>query len=163
MRLFTFVATALLALSSNAHAGTGKLTVQRCLEINAALVSLDSYERDGKKQFYKFSIDTRRAIAHNLTALRDIKAAFDAEQNALLMEASNGEGRFQTRINPNTQELELTPGGQAQNAKFTIGVRKALDSEQEVTFAKIKIGDLLKDENPIPPTTISILAPLLED
>lgn len=155
-----------LALAGALHAETVKLKVSEMLELNAALASLDGFDKEvpqGKdgngvdlpakiiRGGYKFSAKTAWALADNRAEALKAKANYDAAQLGIVKALSpDGTG----------EAIDKSP---ALQAKFSDEVRKLLDLQKDFSLTLISREDLNLDVNGmIPGTVLAKLAPILK-
>lgn len=132
-----------------AQARAAEYTVAQCLELMGALSSLDTYEKDGKKTPYELSVQTRTAMARDLTLLKDIRAGYEAKNLEIILAVSGGSGK----IEPGSEEM----------ARYSVQQQKVLAAKQDLTLVKFKTADWNLEKNPIPPSTLSVLFIVTED
>jgi hypothetical protein len=134
------------------------LTMSECLSIHAGLNALDQYtvvvkengqEKSISKQ-YKLG-NARMTVALDMSALKSVADAAEKARTGLITEIGQG------------KDIKIgTPEGK----KFTDQMQQWLDSPCSVKPGHIKLADLKigdgDGENPIPPSVISALLPILD-
>lgn len=134
------------------------MTINEALNAQAALSALDGYDRVVKdergqekvvKVPYVLDGKVRIGIAQDLAALRSIAQAFQDARNGKMAEIGRGEG-----VKPGTpEEAQLN-----QELVRMLGVKQAIEV---VKFTGEELGLLGAASNPIPPTALAGLGPLL--
>ena len=146
---------AALFIGSTARAEESKrLTVQQAILIYNGLIQLDGYDdvcRDGAtektcRRIYKFGGGARISIATNLAEAKRIVTAYTDARNALIAQYANGSNKV--------PDEDI--------ARFNADDRKALNATVDVVFGRIKRDDLKLDENPIPPSVLSLIIPIID-
>jgi hypothetical protein len=155
-----------LALACAAQAETVKLKVSEMLELNAALASLDGFDKevpqgrqpDGTdapakiiRGGYKFAAKAAWALADNRAEALRAKANYDAAALGIV-KALSPDGT--------PEAIDKSP---ALVAKYSDEVRKLLDLQKEFTLTLISREDLNLDVNSmIPGTVLAKLGPILK-
>lgn len=146
-------ATCLLVLSLGTASADDALTIGRCLDVAAGLNALDHYDdaATGKPKQYKLGA-LRGPIGLNMAVLRAVTESVDKARLGLIAEIGGGKP---------PQSLEPS-----ELLKLNDEYRKVLEQPCNVKPTHIKISDLhLGDgleENAIPPSVITALAPILD-
>jgi hypothetical protein len=146
---------ALLMAPTKARADENPLTIAKCLQVYAALSSLDGYQKVVADKPvtvpYRFGGPVRFSIAQAITALRPFQESTEKARLALLQEIGKGKP-----IEPGSPELAQL------NTEYT----KVIESPCGASVPKIKLSELkLGDDdgqNPIPPGTLSLLMPVID-
>ena len=133
-----------------------QLTVQQILAASAALKALDTYERvvrEGSnervvREPYRFGGAVRMALARIQAGLRVHADAFDAAHDALVREISGG-------------EAQIRPEMHGQQARFREEIGKVLAATHALDLPALTEADLRLDDNPLPPSVLVALLPLL--
>ncbi|MBY0255157.1 MAG: hypothetical protein K2X54_27855 [Methylobacterium organophilum] len=134
-------------------------TVRELGSLHAALRALDGYERvvrdpSGERVVRAaYTLDglTRLAIADNMAAIEEVSATFEKARVGLLREHTGGADSF-----------EATPEGEAAAQAFSEAVAPLFELEREIRVVPIPIASLKLDANPIPPSALSALRPILK-
>lgn len=115
-----------------------------------ALRTLDGYDIDGKRQYYKLSSLTRIMIAKlSIKMERQVKV-WESVRDSELLRISNGKGSIDPKESPE-QVLE-----------FTKIARELNSHEEELSTTLFNIEDFNLDENiTLPASTLTTLAPLI--
>lgn len=133
-----------------------KLTLKQILDASSAVKALDVYERVVReggtervvREPYRFGGATRMTLARTQAALQAHSDAFDKAHNALIRELANGQ-----------DHIPADAAGSKQ--MFVEEIGKLLASEHPIEIAQLSEADLKLDDNPIPPSVLTALLPLL--
>ena len=156
MRKFAIAAIA-ISLAFPAHAEPKPLTVSQCLDVLAGLNALNyvgqqlsDAKPQGDAKPYKLGA-ARMTIALDISALRPVADAAEKARQSLIGEISAGKP-----ILPGTDEMKA----------FTAKWQDVLNGPCNVTPGHLKAADLKvgdgADENPIPPSVLSVLIPIID-
>lgn len=157
MKKIMMIAAALAAIATPTLAAD--LTTGDCLQVNAGLAALDRYDRVIKDTSgehvvsaqYKLGGTVRFTVAQMMATLKPIVDAFEKARTALITEVSGGKP-----VQPNSPELD----------RLNVEYAKMTARPCGVTLPKIKLSDLKlgdgDDQNPIPPSVLSALLPMIE-
>ncbi len=142
-----------------------KLQIKQALTILAALKSLDSYEKQvgntSARVPYSFNGKVRWNIAKNIGILERVDADTTKARDKIIQQASGGGNSIPSPDSVSEDQREKI---QAQHTEFAKNLNELLNGEDEIAgLLKIKATDLNLDQNPIPPATLSILSPLIDD
>jgi hypothetical protein len=162
---FVIALIALGLLSWQADAASIKMTTNDVFSLFNGLQQLDSYDRiwkdkDGEhliKDHYKLSGATLMAIAHDMLVIRGVVQATQAARQAKMAELYVGAPADSNSVEGKAFAVSVAKKMQDEDA--TIG-----KVEQELDLTTILVKDLRldpPDNNPIPPSTISLLMPIL--
>lgn len=127
------------------------ITVEQATNIGAALRQLDKYERagkDGKTEtaWYTFSSDVRFVIAVDIDVAQRVTAQLQMANNKIVQQFAGGGSKV-----PDDKM-----------GAYNVELRKVLDASCRCTFTRIKRGDLNLDKNPIPPSVLALLLPIVD-
>jgi hypothetical protein len=133
------------------------MTVEEAVRLSQGLAALDGYDRtiegpDGERtvrEFYKFEPLVGLAVARNANSLEPVARAYQDARNRLIRKHAGGG----FKVDPGTQEA----------VAFAEDDRKILAAEETVALVPIREADLKLDVNPIPPSVLGLLLPLLDD
>jgi hypothetical protein len=95
---------------------------------------------------YEFSGNVRFAIAKNINAIAPVNRTFSDARNALVRQFSGGKEEVPAAAMPG----------------FDAAVAELLDRDEEIETSPLSQLDLNLDKNPIPPSVVAGLMPLLE-
>jgi hypothetical protein len=131
------------------------MKIRDILMLAQALQTLDGYTkivRDGGQDKpihapYEFSGNVRFAIAKNINAIAPVNRAFSEARNALVRQFSSGGEEVPAAAMPG----------------FDAAVKELLDRDEDIQILPLSQLDLNLDKNPIPPTVVAGLMPLLGD
>lgn len=132
------------------------MKMREAIALLPALTSLDGRQRvvlDGGVEKivtepYRFSANTRMAIARNVAALQAEQVSFNAARNGIIMQMSGGAGKVPD---------DKVPAFQAE-------LLSLMEADCDgVSMRKISEADLNLAENPIPPSVLAELMPILAD
>ena len=148
------LAAALLASTLTPILAADPLTVEQVLIVANGLALLDGYEdvcTDGAvqktcKRPYKFSGGARWTIANALGIGRAAQTTWQGVQAAILAPYTGADGKIPD----------------ASVAKANREIAEALAKPAGITMPTIKHDELKLDDNPIPPSVLSLLMPILE-
>lgn len=150
--LRTTLTVALLLLPAAAVAAD--LTVEQALTVTNGLAQLDGYDdvcTDGAVQKtcrrpYKFGGGLRWTIASALAAGKPAQTTWQTVQAAIVAQYAGADGKLP----------------EASVAKANREIAEALAKPAGITMPTIKREELKLDDNPIPPSVLSLLMPILE-
>lgn len=145
------IAAGLIAAVVSTSAIAQELTVEQAKGVVTGLRQLSKYEtvdKDGKPAtgYYKFSGTLRFTMALNIETGTKVEVALQAANVALVAELANG--------GPSVPDDKMV--------EYNKRIRAILDAPCRCTFEPIKRDDLKLDDNPIPPTVLALLLPILE-
>jgi len=157
MKTTRLIVTVLLISASALCAEPIKLKVSDLLALQQGLAAFDGQQKvvpqgDAPAKVvlvpYELSGKTRWIIAQNLAALQpQVKAADDA-RNALVKQIGGEAGT-------------IAAVDSAKVSKFTAAYNEILAQPLTVELTKVKLEDLKLDANPLPPTLLSSLNPII--
>ena len=146
-------------MAGGALAEPVSLSVAQALGISGALNALDSHDqviKDGSvekvvKVPYQLSGQVRLAIAQDLTKLKAVVADFQTARNGKIAELA--------------PDGKTIPPGSDLEQKFGRELTEMLGVKQDLDLTKLSVKDLGLESanNPIPPSVLSELSPLLLD
>lgn len=128
------------------------LTIQSCLDIFGGLNSLSGYDdpKTGKTTQYKLGA-LRLQVGMTLAALKTVSDQVQRAKGDLVAEVVNGKPL-----------VDNSPEMVALNHRY----QEMLDKPCPITIPHIRLADLKvgdgPDENALPPSTIALLAPILD-
>jgi hypothetical protein len=158
MRLFVLVALALFGFSAKAE--PFKLTILQIANIQQGLSQMDSYPKivDGKTVMlpFNFSGSLRMRIGRDIAACRDALTIYNQESRKLFLQMSGGKDR----LCPLPPEGKPDPGCELQ-FKFNELNADMQNAVQEIGMWGIGEAELKLDENPIPSSALSLIAPII--
>jgi hypothetical protein len=131
-----------------------RMTVEQVVYLSDALSKLDRYDavcKDGGSEkacqkLYNFGPGARWTISLDLAEAKRISAAYYLARNALVAQYADGGNKV--------------PDDKFQ--KFQADDRLILDKPADVSFGMLRRDDLKLDENPIPPSVLAALVPIIE-
>jgi hypothetical protein len=129
------------------------MKIREILTAAAALNALDGYTKvvkDGGLDKavtvpYEFTANVRFSIAKNIAALGPVLRTFESSRKALIKQFSDGGNEVPADA----------------MAAFSEAPSELLDRDEEVSSAELSQADLNLERNPIPPSVIAGLMPLL--
>ena len=158
MKTQRLLVIALLLISASAlGAEPIKLKVSDLLALQQGLAAFDGQQKvvlqgDAPAKVvltpYELSGKVRWVIAQDLAALQPQAKAVDEARNALLKQIG---GEFGTIPSTDTARI----------SKFTAAYNEVLNQSVTVELTKIALADLKLDANPLPPTVLSSLTPII--
>ena len=157
MKTTRLIVTVLLISASALCAEPIKLKVSDLLALQQGLAAFDGQQKvvpqgDAPAKVvlvpYELSGKTRWIIAQNLAALQPQVKAADEARNALLKQIGGESGTI-----PATDTARIS--------KFTAAYNEVLNQSVTVELTKLALADLKLDANPLPPTVLSALAPVI--
>ena len=140
------------------------MKVKTALEILTGLAELDGYLNGSgdRKTPYKFDGATRLAIARARRTLRLVQEDYVDARNAALVELTDGTGELPSMTG--TFELVIARDMvRTQHMKFAAKDRELLNAELQVELGAIAVPALALDDNPIPPSVLDLIGPMLKD
>lgn len=138
---------------------TPHLTVGQCVQALSGLLALDKYEKvikdgAGEKTVtvqYKLGV-ARFAVARAISVLRPVAEDVEKARLGLLAEVTGGKP-----VQPNSEQL----------ARLNDEYAKVLSRPCSVEIPKLKLADLRPgdgpNDNPIPPSVLASLLPIIEE
>lgn len=129
---------------------------EQAYELLDGLKTLDGHQviiRDGAKesavmQPYTFGGGLLLVIAGDIAKLHAVTATFEAAKRALVMQASKGTG-------------QIAPGS-PEWASSKEQLANMLAEKQPIELRHIKAAELNLEKNPIPPSVLALLEPILD-
>lgn len=133
-------------------APTPELTNREILKLAEGLAGLDGCVGDGGKVTrFKFDAETAWRVALDTEIVGRAKLAYERRLKQLGAEHGVVEG------------MGLTPANAAAVAAYIAAQDALLDQKQPVTGLHTYQRSVLQEKNPIPPSVLAALLPLLED
>jgi hypothetical protein len=142
-----------------------RITVEQALKFIDGLRKLDGYDRiigappaeQVLRMSFNFSGDALIAIAINGNRLSEVAAAHQEATNRLIRQISGAD-----QIAPPTAaDAEAMQRYRDQVQQFTDELAAARAAEVEVELRPISVKGLRLDTNPVPPSALGLLEPLL--
>jgi|SRR6185369_6666612 len=140
------------------------MKVKTALEILTGLAELDGYLNGSgdRKTPYKFDGATRLAIARARRTLRLVQEDYVDARNAALVELTDGTGELPSMTGAFESAIARDMV-RAQHLKFAAKDRDLLNAELQVELGVIAVPALALDDNPIPPSVLDMIGPMLKD
>lgn len=140
------------------------MKVRTALEILTGLAELDGYLNGSgdRKTPYKFDGATRLAIARARRTLRLVQEDYVDARNAALVELTDGTGELPS-MTGTFESVIARDMVRTQHLKFAAKDRELLNAELQVELGTIAVPALALDDNPIPPSVLDMIEPMLKD
>ena len=150
-----FVASLVFVVGSAQAEDARPLTVEQVIMIGNGLAALDGYDdvcRDGPSEKpcrhpYKFKGAARMTMAMDLAECRRISSAYTSARQDLIRQYAKGGN-------------EVPP---EEMSKFADDDKAAREHATDVKLGTIRSADLALDDNPIPPSVLSMIVPIVVD
>jgi len=139
------------------------MKLRTALELLQGLMELDGYLDGADKRVpYKFNGATRMAIARMRRQLRALQEDYSEARNAALVEITNGSGELKS-LNGPFESREERDHTRAAIFEFARRDRELLNAPVDLDLASITVAQLALDDNPIPPSVLDVLGPILQE
>jgi hypothetical protein len=140
------------------------MKVRTAIEILTGLAELDGYLNGSgdRRTPYKFDGPTRLTIARARRQLRQAQEDYVEARNAALVELTDGIGELPPMTGPFESAAERGTI-RAKHMAFAVKDRELLNAELTLELGAIGVAELKLEDNPIPPSVLDMLGPMLED